>query len=435
MTALCASCGGSSKSSKKTEVVPPVFGGIEKAAATDSDTVILSWKMAQDNVTDQTKIRYLVFMAESPGGEAFSKPDFTTGAPYGITGYAVTGLKPNTSYYFVARARDEAGNSDMNMVEKSAKTLMACSPLPTGQADSPVTSVKVSAVNPRKVMAAIKAGALVSSDDGGDSWKTGSVPGAGFTPTSLTLDKTRDSTAYASTSDRGVLRTADGGATWSEANAGISNLWVLSIAISQVNSLRLFAGTKDVDGNRPGNVFVSDNAGNSWYFYGQNILMSATNADMRQIAPDPNTSRLYCATNHGLYLSDDLGQTWVPAANTPDFNILSVAADPFNLDYILAGTNGSGVFFSASAGRSWSQGFATDSKAVVYAIAYSPSRANVVYIGTSSGLLRSDDSGKNWARFGGGMNGENVLSVAVDPQDENRVFAGTERKGLLRCQP
>ena len=35
----------------------------------------------------------------------------------------LTGLTPNTTYYFVVRARDEAGNRDNNSVEQSAATL------------------------------------------------------------------------------------------------------------------------------------------------------------------------------------------------------------------------------------------------------------------------------------------------------------------------
>lgn len=60
-------------------------------------------------------------MATTSGGQNFATPTATT-AP-GVTTHTVAGLSPNTMYYFVVRARDEAGNIDANTVEKSATTL------------------------------------------------------------------------------------------------------------------------------------------------------------------------------------------------------------------------------------------------------------------------------------------------------------------------
>jgi len=92
--------------------------------------MVLSWPAATDDVTAQENIQYLVYMSTTPGGENFAMPSFTT-TP-GDTSFSVTGLSPVTTYYFVVRAMDEAGNIDTNIVEKSAKTLAPPDVTPPG---------------------------------------------------------------------------------------------------------------------------------------------------------------------------------------------------------------------------------------------------------------------------------------------------------------
>ncbi|MEC4686472.1 MAG: fibronectin type III domain-containing protein [Nitrospirota bacterium] len=104
------------------DAIPPTFGGADTAAVVSSTEIDLTWTAATDDVTLQSNIVYLVYMSTTPGGENFLvPPSFTTAA--GATAYTVTGLNPSTTYYFVVRARDEAGNVDTNTVEVSATTL------------------------------------------------------------------------------------------------------------------------------------------------------------------------------------------------------------------------------------------------------------------------------------------------------------------------
>jgi Fibronectin type III domain/CARDB len=102
------------------DITPPVFGGLVSATATSSTSIDLQWNPASDNRSAPSAIVYLVYMSATSGGQNFAAPSFTTTA--GATSFSVPGLTPNTTYYFVVRARDEAGNMDTNTVEKSAKT-------------------------------------------------------------------------------------------------------------------------------------------------------------------------------------------------------------------------------------------------------------------------------------------------------------------------
>lgn len=110
--------------------IPPTFSGISSIDSITSTTMRLSWLPATDDLTPQDKIQYLIFMSATSGGQDFQAPSFTT--PQGANSYVATGLTPSTTYYFVVRAKDEAGNSDTNITEMSGTTPQ---PSPTCDAD------------------------------------------------------------------------------------------------------------------------------------------------------------------------------------------------------------------------------------------------------------------------------------------------------------
>jgi hypothetical protein len=101
------------------ESVPPVFNGLETVGSGTLTSLVLSWQPATDNVTPPEHIQYLIYMSET-SGQDFNTPTYKT--PLGATSYTVTGLSPNTTYYFVVRAMDEVGNIDTNIKEMSAVT-------------------------------------------------------------------------------------------------------------------------------------------------------------------------------------------------------------------------------------------------------------------------------------------------------------------------
>jgi hypothetical protein len=84
------------------------------------NSIQLSWSPAADNKSLSGNIVYLIYMATSSGGQNFSSSNFTTSV--GAISYTITGLNPSTTYFFVVRARDEAGNEEKNSVEISATT-------------------------------------------------------------------------------------------------------------------------------------------------------------------------------------------------------------------------------------------------------------------------------------------------------------------------
>ena len=102
------------------DTTAPTFAGATSATAS-GNTITVAWSAASDAVTPTAQLVYLVYQASSAGGENYATPTYTT-AP-GATSYAVGGLAPNTPYYFVVRAQDQAGNISVNTKEVSATTM------------------------------------------------------------------------------------------------------------------------------------------------------------------------------------------------------------------------------------------------------------------------------------------------------------------------
>lgn len=102
----------------------PLFGGLGAATADGADAVLLTWSAAADE-TLPAAMRYHVYVASQAGQQDFAAPTLTV---VGVTSARVANLTTDTTYYFVVRAEDEAGQVECNTQEKSAtpRALGAC---------------------------------------------------------------------------------------------------------------------------------------------------------------------------------------------------------------------------------------------------------------------------------------------------------------------
>lgn len=97
------------------DTTPPVFSGLDFVEIFPPGQATLFWLEASDDVSPPSAITYLIYEAQSPGGQNFQTPTYVTNP--GETFFNLFNLTPGTTYYYVVRARDEAGNIDSNTVE------------------------------------------------------------------------------------------------------------------------------------------------------------------------------------------------------------------------------------------------------------------------------------------------------------------------------
>jgi hypothetical protein len=129
LTAAVLLVTSSPAAAKRNDHTPPMFAGLKSATTCIPGPIgggrtvsyNLSWDPATDNVSPSRRIVYDVYQANKSGGEDFSAPTYTT--PAGATSFTTQELPTDQLFYFVVRARDRAGNSDSNTVEREGQNL------------------------------------------------------------------------------------------------------------------------------------------------------------------------------------------------------------------------------------------------------------------------------------------------------------------------
>lgn len=117
--------GNEEKNVRATSIVTPDglgpnFAGLLSVSATRSG-VLLRWPPATDSVTPSNEIRYRVFYSTASGEQDLSRPRVVSEP--GVTQVLLTDLELGTEYFFIVRAVDADGNTDLNSIEKTVETL------------------------------------------------------------------------------------------------------------------------------------------------------------------------------------------------------------------------------------------------------------------------------------------------------------------------
>lgn len=150
---------------------------------------------------------------------------------------------------------------------------------------------------------------------------------------------------------------------------------------------------------------------------------------------DPHdVNKLFLGTSDGhVFQSNDEGKRWqlLSRIGTGQDDIIThLLVDPRDSNHIYATTwtlfsGGGGVYKSTDAGRTWQViGLAHEN---VRAIAQAATNPKMFVAGAVSGVYRSMDDGATWERITPTKHDDlrNFDSIAIDPRDENVIYAGT----------
>jgi len=245
-------------------------------------------------------------------------------------------------------------------------------------------------------------GGAFQSTDGGATWSQGSgmLPGTGiiryyYAITTLAVDPANPQTVYAG--DTGmmtegrVLKSTDGGATWTMAASGISSDHVTALAIDPGRPATVYAVVED-------SLYVSGDAGASWTKTTGKMLVNSSEADVMTVMV--TSDAVYAGTTAGVWKSRDGGVTWSQGTGLSTLGALK-------------------YFFG------------------IAALAVDPGKSSVLYAGdsglmTSGGVYSSTDSGASWTQAGGTLTGD-ISALAVDSSNPRMVYAATA-VGLYRLE-
>jgi photosystem II stability/assembly factor-like uncharacterized protein len=320
----------------------------------------------------------------------------------------------------------------------------------------PNSSIDAVAVNPQNP-STLYVGSIYGifkSSDGGNDWTpvnsglpafANGLPGgaAYFLVASLTIDQQQPDTVYvAITNSIGsrVLKTTNGGASWSDAGSGLpENTTVRSLQIDSQIHTTLYAATG-------AGVFKSTDGAITWTPVNSGLISTV----ITDLAITPgNSSTLYAATSGELLKTTDGGKNWSAADSGMAFVGSPLAIDPQNTSTIFAigctiANYICGVVKSADGGASWSvsQALPDFGNLWVTTLTVDPRNSNIVYATIQEfdecgeeTLYKSVDGGMSWSQslFSNmGVSAGCILSLAVDPRNTNNLYAAFQRGGVFR---
>jgi photosystem II stability/assembly factor-like uncharacterized protein len=255
----------------------------------------------------------------------------------------------------------------------------------------------------------------------------------------------------------GVWKTTDAGASWVPLTDRECSLAMGSIAIDPVNPQILYAGTGELhfsaDSYYGCGVLRSSDGGASWTQLGASVFDAnlVGGARISKVLVDPATAGstastvVHVAASNGVWISRNSGVSWDRTLNGIGTDLVMHPTDPQIL-YAGLGTPGgaseNGVYRTTDGGTTWTRmanGFPSSGVGRI-ALALAPGAPSVLYaaimaaFGTSNGgqllgIWKSTDAGASWTR----MNASGAdcatqcwydLVIATDPLDPNIVYFG-----------
>ncbi|MBC7262247.1 MAG: hypothetical protein H5T63_09550, partial [Chloroflexi bacterium] len=279
-------------------------------------------------------------------------------------------------------------------------------PLNQGLVNPNVLALAVDPVSPDTLYAGTWYGEIYRSTDSGQSWWLVNAGLAYDAPISALVihcphqaapGDQPSSVLYAGTNGAGVFYSMDGGIHWMDANDGLTDLYVQTLALAPTEGGILYAGTSKglyrlklagqsapaglrwealhngltqdevhsiaIDERTPnviyaaaamgiGEVYYSTDGGSHWTAIGRGSL--PTNIKIQALAINPYRGKpriLYASTDGGIFRSDDGGLNWraINEGLPPRANVLALLVDS-KRSYLYASVKNNGVYSTLDKG-------------------------------------------------------------------------------------
>ena len=215
-------------------------------------------------------------------------------------------------------------------------------------------------------------------------------------------------------SDGGIIKTADGGDTWSKVGSVPAAQGYRSIEFDPQNPDTIYIGYRETSGTNPVKLAVSRNAGETWSILSGFVVGSGIDYVSKIVVSPANPQIIFAVTFYAVYKSTDGGTNWQKITSFAEQFIQDFAvnpADPSILFIAQAYSNG-GILRSTDGGATWQK--LTNGINGEYAgfVVIDPNQPSTIYAQTSGGIFKSVDGGDSWTlkNFPGGAN-----MLIVDP--------------------
>ena len=264
---------------------------------------------------------------------------------------------------------------------------------------------------PPTVFAGDTAGHLLRSTDGGSSFSpiASGLPTDQISGLATSPDYDRDHTVWASLANHGVYRSTDRGQTWTRTSRGLStDIQAHVVKVAEFRGISAAAGAHGTELYQAGfdGLFHSEDGGATWT-ESQTLVDFVTGLD---VSPEYAHDRTVAAATYvkGAYLSTDSGTRWSP------------------IDH--------GLYEKPGAGNK----YATIRR--LHNITFSPDYGNdhTLFSAGWTAFLRSTDAGASWQPIlvtkPAPLLRQYVLGVAPDYSKRHELYLGTRQGDVYRSE-
>lgn len=347
-----------------------------------------------------------------------------------------------------------------------ATTWTSIGPKPTDPGSTYVTAGRVNAiaVDPRDnnvVYMGAAEGGVWKTTDGGATWTPLTDDQPSLANGAIAIDPSNPDTVYVGTGEEnfaydsyygaGILKSTDGGATWTNIVGPFLNAKIGALAIHPSNSQILLCSSSV-------GVYRSTDGAATWrqvlQGIGTSVVFDPTNGNIAYAAIGNVIGNVSLQTGplNGVYRSTDGGVTWRPimgsgANSLPASNVgrIALALSPSTPTTLYAAIQDSstanfgdllGIFKTTDSGNTWNNLNAPDMCASVRQCWYDmtiqvhPSNPDVVFAAGSLTIMRTMDGGANWTSLS--FNGPNRVQLHVDEHtlvftpDGSKLYIGND---------
>jgi photosystem II stability/assembly factor-like uncharacterized protein len=258
-------------------------------------------------------------------------------------------------------------------------------------------------------------------------------------------------TIYIGAAQGGVWKSTNGGTSWTPLSDNQCSLAIGAITVDPVDPSIVYVGTGEAnfsgDSYYGCGILRSTDGGATWTGLENSAFVTATGgARISQIVIDPRSAGtpgatiMFAATSFGLYKSATGGAGWTRVLNVG--HVSALVMDPASSDVLYAAVGSpsfsanNGVYKSTDGGANWTRltgGLPTTDVGRI-ALTISPSSTRAVYAAVEApstgdllGLYRSVDAGATWVSMGarGAACSSQCwynMAITADPADSNRLY-------------
>ncbi|NLI56589.1 Omp28-related outer membrane protein [bacterium] len=236
--------------------------------------------------------------------------------------------------------------------------------------------------------------------------------------TSIIQDPKNSDILYVGSYGGGIYKSIDSGENWFNSSFGLECLYVNYLDIDKNNTNNILTATDK-------GVYISHDAGNSWIDYG----LSGVN----KIMISNDSKIIYTQSSSNLFKSNDYGRTWINI--TPNFssnycldtfsfnlvNPLNIFLSSYSYDNSLPQ-----LLYSENAGGAWKEIKLNNIEKYshIYSIEFDPNDSKIIYVSCYyTGIYKSNDGGKSFNKINSPS--RLVYEIKVNSNDSKILYANT----------